>query len=76
LIEGKPPSEGRKIAQVCGGDWQLRRSDQVFTLEVRLTVKTDDGDYIYMSYRNSGSQSIILMMPHGGFCFSFSAIKR
>ena len=37
--------------QAPGGDWLLMRSDQVLTLDVRLTLLTDDGEYIYMSYR-------------------------
>ncbi len=34
-----------------GGDWLLLRSDGVLCLDVRLTLKTDDGDLIYMSYK-------------------------
>jgi len=37
--------------QAPGGDWLLMRPDQVLTLDVRLTLLTDDGEYIYMSYR-------------------------
>ena len=33
-----------------GGDWLLLRSDGVLCLDVRLTLKTDDGDLIYMRY--------------------------
>ena len=39
------------MVQAPGGDWLLMRPDQVLTLDVRLTLLTDDGDYIYMSYR-------------------------
>ena len=31
-----------------GGDWLLMRADGVLTLDVRLTLKTDDGALIYM----------------------------
>ena len=34
-----------------GGDWLLLRNDGVLCLDVRLTLKTDDGDLIYMSYK-------------------------
>ncbi len=39
------------VVNAPGGDWLLMRPDQVLTLEVRLTLQTDDGEYIYMSYR-------------------------
>ena len=34
-----------------GGDWLLLRSDGVLCLDVRMTLKTDDGDLIYMRYK-------------------------
>ena len=34
-----------------GGDWLLLRSDGVLCLDVRITLKTDDDDLIYMSYK-------------------------
>jgi hypothetical protein len=34
-----------------GGDWLLLRNDGVLCLDVRLTLKTDDGALIYMSYK-------------------------
>jgi hypothetical protein len=34
-----------------GGDWLLMRQDGVLTLDVRLTLETDDKQLIYMSYR-------------------------
>ncbi len=34
-----------------GGDWLLFRTDEVTQLDVRLTLKTDDGAAIYMFYR-------------------------
>jgi hypothetical protein len=33
------------------GDWLLQRADGVTVLDVRLLLRTDDGDHIYMSYR-------------------------
>ncbi len=33
-----------------GGDWLLLRSDGVLCLDVRMTLKTDDGELIYMHY--------------------------
>jgi Protein of unknown function (DUF3237) len=34
----------------AGGDWLLLRSDGVFQQDVRMTLQTDDGALIYMSY--------------------------
>jgi hypothetical protein len=34
-----------------GGDWFIIRPDGVGTLDVRLLLKTDDGELIYMTYR-------------------------
>ena len=34
-----------------GGDWLLLRNDGVLTLDVRLTLETDDHQLIYMSYK-------------------------
>ena len=33
------------------GDWLLLRRDGILMLDVRLTLKTDDGHLVYMSYR-------------------------
>lgn len=33
------------------GDWLLQRNDGVTVLDVRLLLRTDDGEHIYMSYR-------------------------
>ena len=34
-----------------GGDWLLLRNDGVLQLDVRMTLETDDGALIYMTYR-------------------------
>lgn len=34
-----------------GGDWILNRSDGVTQLDVRLTLETNDGALIYMTYK-------------------------
>jgi hypothetical protein len=34
-----------------GGDWILNRTDGVTQLDVRLTMQTDDGALIYMTYK-------------------------
>jgi hypothetical protein len=34
-----------------GGDWLLLRSDAVLMLDVRITLKTEDDQLIYMSYK-------------------------
>jgi hypothetical protein len=33
------------------GDWLLQRADGVTVLDVRLLLRTDDAEHIYMSYR-------------------------
>ena len=33
------------------GDWLLQRRDGTTVLDVRLLLRTDDGEHIYMSYR-------------------------
>ena len=33
------------------GDWLLQRHDGATVLDVRLLLRTDDGEHIYMSYR-------------------------
>ena len=44
-----PKLKGRVRSR--GGDWLVRRSDGVDDLDVRLTLETDDGALIYVSYR-------------------------
>ncbi|MDE2604563.1 MAG: DUF3237 domain-containing protein [Burkholderiales bacterium] len=34
-----------------GGDWMVVRNDGVTVLDVRVLLRTDDGEHIYMSYR-------------------------
>ncbi len=33
-----------------GGDWTLKRSDGVLDLDLRITLETDDGALIYMTF--------------------------
>jgi hypothetical protein len=40
-----------KILPAAAGDWLIFRPDGVLQLDVRLTLETDDGAYIYMTYR-------------------------
>ena len=35
----------------AGGDWLLMRADDTYQQDVRLTLQTDDGSLIFMSYR-------------------------
>lgn len=44
--------EGRINGRILpfGGDWALVRSDGVLELDVRLTVETDDGALIHVTY--------------------------
>lgn len=40
-----------KVLGSGGGDWLLQRNDGVVTLDVRLLLRTDDGELISMGYR-------------------------
>ena len=40
-----------EVVGAPGGDWLLQRNDGVTVLDVRLLLRTDDGEHIYMSYR-------------------------
>jgi Protein of unknown function (DUF3237) len=39
------------VTPLAGGDWLLMRSDGVFQQDVRVTLQTDDGALIAMTYR-------------------------
>jgi len=40
-----------KLQPAPGGDWLLLRPDGATVLDVRVTLETDDGELIYMTYR-------------------------
>ncbi len=63
---GATPAGLRRIAPVTGGtfagerlsgaviggaDWVINRPDSVMVIDVRLTLKTDDGAMIYLTYQ-------------------------
>lgn len=64
---GETPAGLRRIAPVTGGtfsgerlngevlpggnDWLINRADGVMVIDVRLTLKTDDGALIFLSYQ-------------------------
>lgn len=63
---GQTPAGIRRIAPVAGGaftgerlngivlpgsDWVINRPDGVMVIDVRLTLKTDEGVLIYLSYQ-------------------------
>jgi len=48
MFEG-PKLKGEILAG--GGDWFLLRPDGAGELDVRITLRTDDGQLIYMAYR-------------------------
>ena len=66
-MHGETPLGGRRIVYVKhgefsgpslkgkvlpgGGDWVLLRKDGVSQLDVRITLQTDDGALIYVTYR-------------------------
>ena len=46
--------EGEEFSGIVlpgGGDWITMRPDEVVQLDVRLTLKTNDGELVYMTYR-------------------------
>ena len=43
-----PKLRGKVVAG--GGDWALFRPDGTLTVDVRLTLRTDDGALVYMTY--------------------------
>ena len=63
---GETPAGLRRIAPVTGGtftgdrlsgtviggaDWVINRADGVMVIDVRLTLKTDDGALVYLTYQ-------------------------
>lgn len=50
-----------------GGDWLLLRSDNVLTLDVRLTLKTHDNALIYMHYQGlrHGPEDVMARLAQG-----------
>jgi Protein of unknown function (DUF3237) len=56
-----------KVHAGPGGDWLLLRNDGVLALDVRITLETDDGHLIYMSYRGMrhGPQEVIERLNRG-----------
>lgn len=63
---GQTPAGRRRIATVTGGrfegerlsgtvlggqDWVIDRADGVMVIDVRLTLKTDDGETVYLTYQ-------------------------
>lgn len=81
---GKTPVGGRKIVPVAGGsfvgprlraevlpgggDWALVRADGVLTLDVRLTLRTESGALIFMSYTGMrhGPAEVMERLARGG----------
>ncbi len=56
-----------EILPTAAGDWLLTRSDGVTLLDVRLTLKTDDGALIYMTYNGMrhGPEAVIKRLNAG-----------
>lgn len=50
------------------GDWLLQRADGTTALDVRLTLRTDDGELIYMTYRGlrHGPPEVMARLAAGG----------
>lgn len=46
----KGPRINGEVMPGTGGDWVLIGADGTFYLDVRLTIRTDDGAFIYMTY--------------------------
>jgi hypothetical protein len=56
-----------------GGDWLLVRPDGVGELDVRATLQTDDGAFIYVTYR--GYITKILASKHVAAFLSLAACR-
>lgn len=55
------------ILPAGGADWALTRNDGSLLLDVRLTLETDDGERIFMSYRGirHGPPAVIDRLARG-----------
>ena len=80
---GETPYGSRRIASISGGsfegpklkgrvlpgggDWLLLRRDGTLQLDVRLTLETDDGQHIYMTYKGfrHGPKDVIERLNRG-----------
>lgn len=56
-----------RLAGVAAADWALRRPDGVIEVDVRLSLETDDGALVYLSYDGNldperGDAPILSMM--------------
>lgn len=58
-----------RIMPTGGHDWALTRSDGVLELDVRLTLETDDGARILMTYRGfrHGAPEVMTRMSSGEY---------
>lgn len=56
-----------RILPHSGADWALTRPDGVLLLDVRLTLETDDGALIFMTYRGMrhGPEAVMKRMSAG-----------
>lgn len=61
-----PKLKGTALASP-GGDWLMFTNDGATYLDVRVTLKTDDGHLIYMTYegRRSGPPEVMAAMAAG-----------
>jgi len=48
---GACEGERLKATVISGADWVLNRADGVMLIDVRLTLRTDDGAMIYLTYQ-------------------------
>lgn len=55
------------VVAAPGGDWLLQRSDGVLVLDVRITLRTDDGAAVFMSYRGlrHGAPEVMARLARG-----------
>lgn len=53
-VSGKFEGPGIKGTVEYGADWGLLRADNTPEINARVTLKTDDGEYIYMHYTGVG----------------------
>lgn len=70
VVEGGSFSGERlrgEILPAAGADWLLARPDGVLLMDVRVTLKTDDGAMIYMTYNGMrhGPEDVIRRLNAG-----------
>lgn len=70
------------LATVAAGEWATVSEGSIFALDVRLTLKTDDGEFIYVEYTGRGdgatdsSQHLQHLRPEARNTSGFTECKQ